>query len=606
MTFIVIDGFDHAGSAATTMGRLADKSSDGASGWNGTELTDTDLTPVTGRDGEGLAMRFATSESTATLEYDLETDLADTPATNHLIGGVAFKLGFDPALATANIPVIGFRDSGGTTEAGLSISAGGNIWALRDSFGTGLPRGSDLPGRSPRGSNMPVRNYAQPIVREGVWHYAAWDYKISRSSGSLSFNGYWRVWLDGMLVAEEYDYSTWFTGNDLASVYFYKNHTLGTMDWDDFWLASQASVSDWSTGSAAARRDGGQNNNPAPDTGFVAKICCPRVRTRFPDADGTTTNWTPDTGTVNYTQVDDNPDDGDTTYVESSTANHIDLYEFPAQEADVRNVLMTQVCATVKETATPGGSEEIAMRSRHSTNERSYGAEDAQNTAYEVKRARVRRNNGSTPADLPITLTNAAAESGDLTGWAANATTPFMNYLGPSDSSSAFASADTTPLTPQAGTYYFAFDNDASLAGGFGTLYFLEQITTLSDDSVPEADIDAGILQAEFTGYAYETGTDHPQMRLVFYDSQDVVIKWTTQAEQNPGAVWTQTTFTAHIPPGTRKIGWCMGGGNETNPSTLDVFWDTMSAAVAYITDDDEFTVTEINAAEFGVELTVP
>lgn len=45
-----------------------------------------------------------------------------------------------------------------------------------------------------------------------------------------------------------------------------------------------------------------------------------------PTADGTTTDWTPSAGTVNYAMVDDIPPDNATTYVQALTTSERDLY----------------------------------------------------------------------------------------------------------------------------------------------------------------------------------------------------------------------------------------------------------------------------------------
>lgn len=53
-----------------------------------------------------------------------------------------------------------------------------------------------------------------------------------------------------------------------------------------------------------------------------------RVETLYPTADGANADFTPSTGMDNYAMVDDQGFDDDSTYVESSTAGHIDDYEF--------------------------------------------------------------------------------------------------------------------------------------------------------------------------------------------------------------------------------------------------------------------------------------
>jgi hypothetical protein len=55
------------------------------------------------------------------------------------------------------------------------------------------------------------------------------------------------------------------------------------------------------------------------------------VETTLPTSDGANTDFTPDTGTTHYTQVDDSTStfpDGDSTYVASSDVNDKDTYGF--------------------------------------------------------------------------------------------------------------------------------------------------------------------------------------------------------------------------------------------------------------------------------------
>lgn len=63
------------------------------------------------------------------------------------------------------------------------------------------------------------------------------------------------------------------------------------------------------------------------------------VETLFPNGDGTTNDFTPLSGLTNYEMVDDGgtPDNG-TTYVSSSTVNHIDLYTFEDLVEEVTSI----------------------------------------------------------------------------------------------------------------------------------------------------------------------------------------------------------------------------------------------------------------------------
>lgn len=63
------------------------------------------------------------------------------------------------------------------------------------------------------------------------------------------------------------------------------------------------------------------------------------IETVLPDGDGNRTDWTPDSGLTNYTQVDEGETDRDTSYVESSTAGDDDLYTFAALTVDADTVL---------------------------------------------------------------------------------------------------------------------------------------------------------------------------------------------------------------------------------------------------------------------------
>ena len=51
-----------------------------------------------------------------------------------------------------------------------------------------------------------------------------------------------------------------------------------------------------------------------------------RVETLYPNGDTATKNFTPDTGTANYSRVNESQVDGDTSYVQSSTVGARDLY----------------------------------------------------------------------------------------------------------------------------------------------------------------------------------------------------------------------------------------------------------------------------------------
>ena len=80
------------------------------------------------------------------------------------------------------------------------------------------------------------------------------------------------------------------------------------------------------------------------DTNDFLGIC--RVIGLFPNSDTGTIQWTPSTGTTHYNLVDENPPDGDTSYVETSTQAQTDLYGYPSL-IGTGTILGLQVSTTV-------------------------------------------------------------------------------------------------------------------------------------------------------------------------------------------------------------------------------------------------------------------
>lgn len=77
-----------------------------------------------------------------------------------------------------------------------------------------------------------------------------------------------------------------------------------------------------------------------------------KVVTIYPDGDGAATDLTPTGGGSHYTQVDENPHDGDSTYVQSAVDQDEDLYDF--QDVVLSDIKGIQINAVCRETdATP-------------------------------------------------------------------------------------------------------------------------------------------------------------------------------------------------------------------------------------------------------------
>jgi hypothetical protein len=358
---------------------------------------------------------------------------------------------------------------------------------------------------------------------------------------------------------------------------FFKNQTQVGWTIDDIWVATHdTDASDIS---------------PAPST-YSMPLPDPQVRTFFPAAEGNQNDWTPLSGIDNALMVDDNPHDTDTTYVESSTTGHIDLYTYAAHAATAQGLQASWMSCNVKDTTS--GSPNMIFRTRHATNEEPFGSEDTTNTGYEQKGIRVRRDVGATPSAIPLTITNGDAETGTLSGWTVTGDTLTAQSV---DSTGGPTAGESASLN------WFAFDNDGDY-GASGLEARVYQDISVATDAIPEADIDAGNLTCELTVYSYQTsGSSEFVINVTFIDDDgNFILRARTQFD-NPGASWVQRTSGAvQIPAHTRTIR--LEFGAVDGGATVNIFGDTVEATVSYINNLDEFTPTESNAAEFGIELT--
>lgn len=566
----LIEGFDHTDGTASDMSLLDDKSATGSGGWNGAGLTDTGVTPVTGRDGSGLAMRFATAETGASIDFQLAADIVDSNTNGILLGGFALRLNFEPSDMTGaqRASVMQCKSTAGDVEAGILVTRGGAVACHRDTQSTGLVN----QGTGPSGA-------AKPIIRNGTWHYITFIFEVGENSTS---EGGWQVWVDRQLAVDSVaEVVSWSTGNDLRTVSFNKNTSAGSMDIDDLWLAQVADKSDIV----------GRNPGPSHYSIRHGLVRDPQVRILFPDANGNQNDFTQvGTGTNNFEFVDENPDDGDTTALDSSAAADVELYGYPNVGTDVNKIPAMAVSFTEKETVATGFN--VSARTRHSTNEATTGTAVATtNTTYEAKQARARRSVGSTPSNITVTLTNPGAES---------ATDPPTGWTQSGDNLAGGAENSGPPVTARTGTWWFYFDGVAYANGEEGRLL---QNVTMATDSVPLTDVDAGNLQVRFNGYCNLTsGFSDGVMYVRFLDVDGNTIEENRLSVGSPGAnVWTsQFEILADIPPGTRSIDYEMGGVENVSP-TVNIFWDDMAATIEYIDNLDEFTTTQADAAEMGV-----
>jgi hypothetical protein len=176
-----------------------------------------------------------------------------------------------------------FHSGTSTPECGVAVMPDGGIRVFRGDYSVSIQDST-----------------SSGLVQPNKWYYLEFKATIS-NSGSFD------VYLDGVQVAfASNSGDTQSTNPNCTSVLLRgRSNDLGYLDnvqHDDFYCLT-------TTG--------------APDD-FLGPQ---HVKTIFPDATGDSAQFTPTSGD-NYANVDDNGNDGDTTYVESSTTGHKDLYNF--------------------------------------------------------------------------------------------------------------------------------------------------------------------------------------------------------------------------------------------------------------------------------------
>lgn len=175
---------------------------------------------------------------------------------------------------------------------------------------------------------------------EGVWHYAKFKVVLHDTLGTCT------VKIDDTTVLS-------LTGVDT---------TAGGTTWDTVQFGQWCT--DAGVGACICDIDhllimdgsGARNND------FVGDYVIEWI---VPTAEGTTLGWTPDTGTVHYSRVDDDPSDGDTTYVKTTTVGAVDTYNFP--DVPVAGAPILGVVHKIYAKKEDGGDSETAAVTRISS-----------------------------------------------------------------------------------------------------------------------------------------------------------------------------------------------------------------------------------------------
>ncbi len=218
------------------------------------------------------------------------------------------------------------------------------------------------------------------VIAADVWHYIEFKVTVHNSTGSYDFkiNGVSQLSASGIDTRAG-------TTNDYCN----RVRLVG----DDTESAGQGHVfDDW----YICDTTGSVNNDFLGDR---------RVQTIFPSANGDSGNFaTSDGGGSGYALVDDNPIDDDSTYVESSTSGHRDLYQFGnIVSADAINGIMQFV--TARKTDVTNFNIELIVKSDSTISEGS--AQSVGSTSY-ASFQRLLEQNPSISGAWTLTAINAA------------------------------------------------------------------------------------------------------------------------------------------------------------------------------------------------------
>lgn len=246
------------------------------------------------------------------------------PATSEIIVGMALKLDVSGATSQLN-----FRE-GGTVHISVTINGSGFLEVRRGAGGTLLATGS-------------IATVA------GTYAYIEIYVKVNDTTGAVStqVDGVPDVNITGV---DTQNGGTGVTDNFENAMPYYGAFISPSSYIDDFVILDTS---------------GSVNNAFLGDT--RVEVCLPNGNGFHSDLVGSDGN-----SIDNYLLVSENPPDGDTTYVESSTPGDEDTYEYANVASVSGAVFGVQVCPYARKT--DGATRQIASRSRLA------GMEDAGST----------------------------------------------------------------------------------------------------------------------------------------------------------------------------------------------------------------------------------
>lgn len=267
---------------------------------NGTIQLTRSISSSNGRNGNGYRIAVANG-LTASGPVGSQAIILPASGTT-FICGLAFRGTSFSSLGTSLIHSRVSGDSGvlisvafqGQCQCWLRLNNDGTLSMIRAGGTDGYGAGTIL-GTSSR------------AFQTGVFSYIEW--KVTLATGAT---GSYSLKMDGDEILTGSTVQTAFNATQWREFLLFAPYTTISENFN--WDADDLYVADGTT-------SGDNNIND-----FLGDI---RIDAAFPTSDGANTAWSPQGAGSHYVEVDDNPSDDDTTYIDSTSVGNKDTYGFP-------------------------------------------------------------------------------------------------------------------------------------------------------------------------------------------------------------------------------------------------------------------------------------
>lgn len=306
MSIVLIDGTDLYNGTGTNTGLQAKWALGTAATWS----------LVTGRFG-GQAVRRSTASNANGYMERAWAGGGISSGTIH----VAMYFTAIPVNNTAETQHIGLS-SGATQTLGIRVDTAGAIRVYRNTNRT---------------AGTLLATSASGVVTAGVWNFFEIEFVISDAAGRVS------IYMNGsgtpVINVSSVDTNNAVTTVDTISFGSCFGEGV-SFDWDDLYITNSSTRS-------------GER----------------RVETVRPTADTAQKDFTPNTGSTNYTQVDDTTANGDTDYVQASTVGNTDRYTFGALSSTPSTISAVQVTSFAEKTDAASRTINLQVKSGATTSD---------------------------------------------------------------------------------------------------------------------------------------------------------------------------------------------------------------------------------------------